>query len=482
MNNIFADIQLAIPEIFVFTMACVILLVDRFTHERMPRVSFLLTQVTLLVGFYLTLVAAPAGDAVKAFNDMFVLDGMATLVKSTIFILTFVVLIYSHDYITERKMYRGEYFVLILIAVVGMMVMVSASHFITIYIGLELLSLSLYTLVAMNRNSDLATEAAMKYFVLGALASGMLLYGMSIIYGATGSLDIETIRNAIQGMQSDDVMLILGLIFIVVGIGFKLGVVPFHMWIPDIYQGAPTSVVLFIGTAPKIAAFAFVMRLLVDGFQALAVSWSDMLTIFAILSMALGNIVAIAQTNLKRMLAYSTISHMGYFMLGIISANPNGYSASLFYVIIYSFTTMAAFGLIIMMSRAGFEAEEISDYKGLNKRHPWFAFMVALVMFSMAGIPPTVGFFAKLSVIQALIDVDKYWLAVVAVLFAVIGAYYYLKVVKTLYFEKPETNEPITANFGMQFILSVNVFALLLIMPWIGVVMDICSEAISKMG
>lgn len=482
MNNIFADIQLAIPEIFVFTMACVILLVDRFTHERMPRVSFLLTQVTLLVGFYLTLVAAPAGDTVKAFNDMFVLDGMATLVKSTIFILTFVVLIYSHDYITERKMYRGEYFVLILIAVVGMMVMVSASHFITIYIGLELLSLSLYTLVAMNRNSDLATEAAMKYFVLGALASGMLLYGMSIIYGATGSLDIETIRNAIQGMQSDDVMLILGLIFIVVGIGFKLGVVPFHMWIPDIYQGAPTSVVLFIGTAPKIAAFAFVMRLLVDGFQALAVSWSDMLTIFAILSMALGNIVAIAQTNLKRMLAYSTISHMGYFMLGIISANPNGYSASLFYVIIYSFTTMAAFGLIIMMSRAGFEAEEISDYKGLNKRHPWFAFMVALVMFSMAGIPPTVGFFAKLSVIQALIDVDKYWLAVVAVLFAVIGAYYYLKVVKTLYFEKPETNEPITANFGMQFILSVNVFALLLIMPWIGVVMDICSEAISKMG
>ena len=334
-------------------------------------------------------------------------------------------------------MYRGEYFVLILIAVVGMMVMSSASHFLTIYMGLEILSLSLYTLVAMNRNSDLATEAAMKYFVLGALASGMLLYGMSMIYGATGSLDIATIRDAIQGMQSDDVMLILGLIFIIVGIGFKLGVVPFHMWIPDVYQGAPTSVVLFIGTAPKVAAFAFIMRLLVDGFQALAVSWSDMLTIFAILSMGLGNIMAIAQTNLKRMLAYSTISHMGYFILGILSANPNGYSASLFYVIIYSFTTMAAFGLIIMMSRAGFEAEEISDYKGLNKRHPWFAFMIALVMFSMAGIPPTVGFFAKLSVIQALVDVDKYWLAVTAVLFAVIGAYYYLRVVNALYFDKP---------------------------------------------
>ncbi len=463
-------------------MACVILLVDRFTHERMPKASFLLTQATLLIALYLNLAGAPASGTMKAFNDMFILDGMATLVKSMIFILTFVVLIYSHDYISERKMYRGEYFVIILIAVVGMMVMVSASHFITIYIGLELLSLSLYTLVAMNRNSDLATEAAMKYFVLGALASGMLLYGMSIIYGATGSLDIESIRNAIQGMQSDDVMLMLGLVFIIVGIGFKLGVVPFHMWIPDIYQGAPTSVVLFIGTAPKIAAFAFVMRLLVDGFQALAVSWSEMLTIFAILSMGMGNIVAIAQTNLKRMLAYSTISHMGYFMLGILSANPNGYSASLFYVIIYSFTTMAAFGLIIMMSRAGFEAEEISDYKGLNKRHPWFAFMVALVMFSMAGIPPTVGFFAKLSVIQALVDVDKYWLAVVAVLFAVIGAYYYLRVVKTLYFDKPETSEPISANIGMQFVLTVNVFALLLIMPWIGVIMDICSEAISKMG
>ena len=482
MNNIFADIQLAIPEIFVFSMACVILLVDRFTHERMPKASILLTQATLLIALYLNLVGTPAGGTIKAFNDMFVLDGMATLVKSMIFILTFVVIIYSHGYITERKMYRGEYFVLILIAVVGMMVMASASHFITIYIGLELLSLSLYTLVAMNRNSDLATEAAMKYFVLGALASGMLLYGMSIIYGATGSLDIESIRNAIQGMQSDDVMLMLGLVFIIVGIGFKLGVVPFHMWIPDIYQGAPTSVVLFIGTAPKIAAFAFVMRLLVDGFQALAVSWSEMLTIFAILSMAMGNIVAIAQTNLKRMLAYSTISHMGYFILGILSANPNGYSASLFYVIIYSFTTMAAFGLIIMMSRAGFEAEEISDYKGLNKRHPWFAFMVALVMFSMAGIPPTVGFFAKLSVIQALVDVDKYWLAVVAVLFAVIGAYYYLRVVKTLYFDKPESSEPISANIGMQFVLTINVFALLLIMPWIGVIMDICSEAISRMG
>ncbi|NOY16113.1 MAG: NADH-quinone oxidoreductase subunit NuoN [Gammaproteobacteria bacterium] len=482
MSNIFADIQLATPEIFVFSMACVILLLDKVTHERMPKASFLLTQLTLLVGLYLVTITVPEGGSIKAFNDMFVLDGMAVLSKQVILFLTFVVLIYSYSYITERKMYRGEYFVLILNAVLGMMVMTSASHFLTIYIGLELLSLSLYTLVAMNRDSDLATEAAMKYFVLGALASGLLLYGMSMIYGATGSLDIETIRSAIQGMESDDTMLILGLVFIIVGIGFKLGVVPFHMWIPDIYQGAPTSVVLFLGTAPKVAAFAFIMRLLVDGFQGLAENWSDMLTIIAVLSMATGNILAIIQTNLKRMLAYSTISHMGYFLLGILSANPNGYSASLFYVIVYSFTSLAAFGLIIMMSRAGFEAEEISDYKGLNKRHPWFAFLVALVMFSMAGIPPTVGFFAKLSVIQALIDVEMYWLAVVAILFAVIGAYYYLRIIKTVYFDKPERNEPITARFGMQFVLSANVFALVLIMPWIGVIMDAVSNAISAMG
>jgi len=482
MNNIFADIQLATPEIFVFSMACVILLVDRFTHERMPKASFLLTQLTLLVGLYLVYTTVPQGGAAKAFNDMFVLDGMATLTKLAVIFLTFIVLIYSYSYITQRKMYRGEYFVLILNAVLGMMVMISASHFLTIYIGLELLSLSLYTLVAMNRHSGLATEAAMKYFVLGALASGMLLYGMSMIYGATGSLDIESIRDAIQGMESDDAMLILGLVFIVVGLGFKLGVVPFHMWIPAIYQGAPTSVVLFIGTAPKVAAFALIMRLLVEGFQGLAVSWSDMLVIIAILSMATGNLLAIVQTNLKRMLAFSTISHMGYFLLGILSANPNGYSASLFYILVYSFTSLAAFGLIIMMSRAGFEAEEISDYKGLNKRHPWFAFLVALVMFSMAGIPPTVGFFAKLSVIQALIDVEMYWLAIVAVLFAVIGAYYYLRIIKTVYFDKPETNEPIEAKFGMQFVLSLNVIALILIMPWIGIIMDACINAISTMG
>jgi len=283
-------------------------------------------------------------------------------------------------------------------------------------------------------------------------------------------------------MQTDDVILMLGLVFIVVGIGFKLGAVPFHMWIPDIYQGAPTSVVLFIATAPKLAAFAMVIRLLVDGFQSLSVNWSDMLTILAVLSMALGNIVAIAQTNLKRMLAYSAISHMGYFLLGIISATPNGYSGSLFYVMVYAFTGLAAFGLIMLMSRAGFEADEISDYRGLNREHPWFAFMIALVMFSMAGLPPTIGFYAKLSVIQALVDVNLVWLAVTAVLLAVIGAFYYLRVVKTMYFDEPEQERLILTGLDTRLLVSANALALLLVMPWIGAIMELCMTAIKSMG
>jgi NADH-quinone oxidoreductase subunit N len=302
------------------------------------------------------------------------------------------------------------------------------------------------------------------------------------MYGVTGSLDIKAISAAIQGMQSDDVMLMLGLIFIVVGLGFKLGVVPFHMWIPDIYQGAPTSVVLFIATAPKLAAFAMVIRLLVDGFQSIAVNWSDMLVILAVLSMALGNIVAIAQANFKRMLAYSAISHMGYFLLGIISANPNGYSASLFYMIIYAFTGLAAFGLILLMSRSGFEAENISDYRGLNREHPWYAFMIALVMFSMAGLPPTVGFYAKLSVIQALVDVNMISLAVIAVLLAVIGAFYYLRIVKTMYFDAPEAERTITTGLDARVLVSLNAVMLLAVMPWIGTIMDLCMSAIQSMG
>lgn len=480
MNNI-VNMQVATPEIFIFSMACLILMIDLYTHERLPLLSYWLTQATLVGGIYLGL-AGLGTDPISTFNGMFIHDSMSVVVKLAVLSFTAIGLVYSRQYILDRDMYRGEYYVLILIAVLGMMVMASASHFLSLYLGLELLSLSLYTLVALNRNSDTAVEAAMKYFVLGAVASGMLLYGMSMIYGVTGSLDLAAISAAIQGMQSDDVMLMLGLVFIVVGLGFKLGVVPFHMWIPDIYQGAPTSVVLFIATAPKLAAFAMVIRLLVDGFQTLSVNWSDMLTILAVLSMALGNIVAIAQSNFKRMLAYSAISHMGYFLLGIISATPNGYSASLFYMMIYAFTGLAAFGLIMLMSRKGFEAENISDYRGLNKEHPWYAFMISLVMFSMAGLPPTVGFYAKLSVIQALVDIQMIWLAVVAVLLAVIGAFYYLRVVKTMYFDPPEGERAITTGMDMRVLVSANALALLAIMPWIGAIMEICMSAIKSMG
>lgn len=480
MNHIL-NMQVATPEIFIFSMACLILMIDLYTHDRLPLLSYWLTQATLVAGIYLGL-GGMGTEPVTTFNGMFIHDGMSVVVKLAIMLFTLIGLVYSRQYILDRGMYRGEYYVLVLIAVLGMMVMTSASHFLSLYLGLELLSLSLYTLVAINRDSDTAVEAAMKYFVLGAVASGMLLYGMSLMYGVTGSLDIKTISAAIQGMQSDDVMLMLGLIFIVVGLGFKLGVVPFHMWIPDIYQGAPTSVVLFIATAPKLAAFAMVIRLLVDGFQSIAVNWSDMLVILAVLSMALGNIVAIAQANFKRMLAYSAISHMGYFLLGIISANPNGYSASLFYMIIYAFTGLAAFGLILLMSRSGFEAENISDYRGLNREHPWYAFMIALVMFSMAGLPPTVGFYAKLSVIQALVDVNMISLAVIAVLLAVIGAFYYLRIVKTMYFDAPEAERTITTGLDARVLVSLNALMLLAVMPWIGTIMDLCMSAIQSMG
>lgn len=473
--------QVATPEIFIFSMACLILMIDLYIHNRLPLLSYWLTQAALVGGVYLSL-GGLGTDPVSTFNGMFIQDGMSVVVKLAILSFTLVGLVYSRQYILDRNIYRGEYYVLVLIAVLGMMVMASASHFLSLYLGLELLSLALYTMVALHRDSDTAVEAAMKYFVLGAVASGMLLYGMSLIYGVTGSLDIDAVSAAIQGMQSDDVMLMLGLVFIIVGLGFKLGVVPFHMWIPDIYEGAPTSVVLFIATAPKLAAFAMVMRLLVDGFQNLSVNWSDMLAMLAVLSMALGNIVAIAQTNLKRMLAYSAISHMGYFLLGIISATPNGYSASLFYMVVYAFTGLAAFGLILVMSRSGFEAEDISDYRGMNKEHPWYAFMMALVMFSMSGLPPTVGFYAKMSVIQSLVDVNMIWLAVVAVLLAVIGAFYYLRVVKVMYFDQPEGERAITTGLDARVLVSANALALLVIMPWIGAIMELCMSAIKSMG
>jgi NADH-quinone oxidoreductase subunit N len=461
-------------------MACAILVIDLFLSERMRAVSYWLTQATLVGAAVLTLKLATVAP-VFTFNGMFVADSLADLLKLGTYAITFFVFAYSRDYLRDRGMYRGEYFVLGLFGVVGVMVMASASHFLTLYLGLELMSLSLYAMIAFQRNSGTATEAAMKYFVLGAIASGMLLYGMSMIYGATGSLEIAAVSRAIGKMSPDNIILIFGLVFVIAGLAFKVGAVPFHMWVPDVYHGAPTAVALYVGTAPKLAAFALFLRLLVGGLEPLAGSWQSMLIIITVLSMAIGNIIAIAQDNIKRMLAYSSISHMGFFLLGILSVEPNGYSSSLFYILVYAVMSAGAFGMIILLSRSGFEAERLEDFKGLNQRSPWYAFLMMLLMLSMAGVPPTVGFYAKLLVIQSVIKVGMIPLAVVAVLFAVIGAYYYLRVIKLMYFDDATEKTPIRAGRDMQVLLGFNALVLVGVLPWVGIIMELCRQAIKTL-
>jgi len=478
MNIDIPNFAPAIPEMFVFTMASIILMVDLVLTERSRIISYGLAQLTLIGAALLTLNGFNSGISITTFNGMFVQDTMADILKLAMYGIVFVVFLYSRGYIRDRNMFRGEYFVLGLLGLVGMMVMVSAGNFLTIYLGLELLSLSLYTMVAMNRDSGESTEAAMKYFVLGAIASGMLLYGMSMIYGATGTLDIASVKDAVAIMNTDNIILVFGLVFIVVGLAFKVGAVPFHMWVPDVYQGAPTSVALYIASAPKIAAFAMIMRLLPGGLESLSVSWQGMLVILAVLSMGVGNIAAIAQTNMKRMLAYSAISHMGFFMLGILSASDNGYGSAMFYVLVYSVMSLGAFGIIILLSRQGFEADQLSDFKGLARRSPWVAFLMLLLMLSMAGVPPLLGFYAKLMVIQSVVEAGFLWLAIVSVLFAVIGAFYYLRIIKLMYFDAPENNEPIVAGADMHAVISLNAFALIAILPWVGTIIDLSKKAI----
>lgn len=466
----------ALPEIFVLTMAFVILILDLFLKDQDRIVTFVLSIGTLVGAMMLT-ISLSDGSRTLTFSDSFVSDPMGDVLKVFIYLVTAVVFIYSRQYLIKRDLFKGEYFVLGLFGVLGMMVMVSAHSMLTLYLGLELLSLSLYAMVAFQRDSLSSTEAAMKYFILGALASGMLLYGMSMLYGVSASLDIATI-GAFVAQNPDNIILLVGLAFTVVGMAFKLGAVPFHMWVPDVYHGAPTSVTMYIGAAPKIAAFAMVMRLLVEGLGDLHGHWQTMLVVLAILSIVIGNVVAIAQTNIKRMLAYSTISHVGFILLGILSGTENGYSASMFYVVVYALTSMGGFGMIIVLSRAGFEADSISDFKGLNERSPWLAAMMMILMFSMAGVPPTVGFYAKLSVLQSIVQVDMVWLAVTAVIFSVIGAFYYLRIVKTMYFDKPEDSARIEAGMDMRIVISLNSLGMLALgifpaalMQWCMVVM-----------
>jgi NADH-quinone oxidoreductase subunit N len=454
----------AYPELLLLGMVCVILITDLFVSDDNRIVTYALTQAALVGCFLLTYLTA-AVEPVTTFSDMFVDDLMADVLKLLVYLGVMVMLVYSRPYIAARGMFRGEFFVLVLFATLGMMVMISASHLLTLYLGLELFSLSLYALVALQRDSAVATEAAMKYFVLGSLASGMLLYGMSMLYGATGTLGIAQVAEIILAGGAREVVLVFALVFIVAGLGFKLGAVPFHMWVPDVYHGAPTAVTLFIGSAPKLAAFAFIMRLLVQGLGAeqLVEEWSQMLVVMAVLSLAIGNVTAIAQTNLKRMLAYSTIGHMGYVLLGILSGDLVGYGASMFYVVVYMLMNLGAFGMILLLSRGGFEAENLDDFKGLNQRSPWHAFLMLLLMFSMAGVPPTVGFYAKLAVLQAVISVGLVWLAVVAVLFSLIGAFYYLRLVKLMYFDTPADTAPIAPRGDVRLLLSANGLAMLLL-------------------
>ncbi|MBW8364444.1 MAG: NADH-quinone oxidoreductase subunit NuoN [Rhizobium sp.] len=465
------------PEMFVLAMVSLILVVDAAANGGKRYLAYLLSLVTLAGAAFLTL-RDFSTLPVLTLGGLFIDDPLSDVLKLFLYLTVAVVLVYSRDYLRQRGLYKGEFFVLALFALLGMMVMVSASHFLTLYLGLELLSLSLYAMVALQRDSSVATEAAMKYFVLGALASGMLLYGMSMVYGVTGSLGLGDIAIALQDGTDLHIPLVFGIVFIVAGLAFKLGAVPFHMWIPDVYHGAPTAMTLFIGSAPKIAAFAFVIRILGQGLESQVSDWRGMLVILAVLSMALGNIAAIAQSNLKRMFAYSTISHMGFMLLGILAGSQNGYGGAMFYVLAYALMSLGGFGMILLLSRAGFEADRLEDFKGLNRRSPWLAFMMLLLMFSMAGVPPTVGFYAKLSVLQAVVEIGYVWLAVAAVLFSLIGAFYYLRIVKLMYFDAPHDTAPIAASPDARVVMSVNGLAILALGIMPQPLMAVCIHAI----
>ena len=481
------------PEIILLVMGCVILLVDLWVKSPMRTLTYVLTLLTLGGVAAVQAAYAVGGETYYGFGKMVVVDPMGSWLKCFSAIALMVSLVYGRPYAYDRDMLRGgEFFTLSLFALLGMFVMISGHNFLVIYMGLELLTLCSYALVALRRDNATATEAAMKYFVLGALASGFLLYGLSMLYGATGSLNLNEVSNAIASRQVKYQVLVFGLVFIVAGLAFKLGAVPFHMWLPDVYQGAPTAVTLLIGGAPQLAAFAICLRLLVEGLLPLAFDWQQMLAVMAIGSLLVGNLAAIAQTNLKRMLAFSTISQMGFLLLGMLSGVVNGnqlnaesaYSAAMFYAITYVLTTLAAFGVIMLLARAGHESEEISDFAGLNQRSPLYAGVMAVVMLSLAGLPPLVGFYAKLSVLQALISSQQtsyLVLAVFAVLMSLIGAFYYLRIIKVMYFDEPQSPvHPITAPADARVVLTINGALILILGIMPGGLMTLCAQSINS--
>lgn len=470
MNFVIPSFAPAIPEMVLLGLISFILVGDTFWSKRYQSLTYYLTQATLVVVGYIVF-ATFATTQIITFDGSFVRDSMADVLKLFTVIVSIGIFLFSREYLLQQKFYSGEFFILGLFGVLGMFVMISAHNMITMYIGLEIMSLAMYAMIALRKDSASALESSMKYFVLGALATGMLLYGFSMVYGATGTITFPEMANVIESGNVDMKVLAFGVVFVVIGLAFKLGAVPFHMWVPDVYQGAPSAVTLYLGTAPKLAAFAMLYRILVEGMPGLVGDWQELIIILSILSMVVGAIVAIVQEDLKRMLAYSGIGHMGFLLLGVIAANPSGYSASMFYIIVYAITGLAGFGIIVAVSRAGNEFDKISDYAGLNNRNPWLALMMVFIMMSMAGIPPFIGFWAKIIVIEEVVRAGFVWIAVIAVITAVISAYYYLKVVKAMYFDSAPTNDKVEATSKASMIavsvVSVALLAIGLMPGWL---------------
>ena len=459
-----SELIFVLPELFLLSAISIILLFDLFASERLKPLTYYLTQLALIITGWLAFDLI--GESATIFSGTFVLDTMGSTFKVFIMGFAIIALVYTRHYLKAHELLRNEYFILALMSILGMMVMVSGHSLLTLYMGLEIMSLSLYALIASARDRAVAIEAALKYFVLGAIASGLLLYGMSMIYGITGSLDIAQISNFARAStlaSQQTLILNFGLVFLVIGVAFKLGAVPFHMWVPDVYQGSPTSVTMFLSTVPKIAAIALLIRLLIDGLGDLQHYWSDLLMIIAVLSIALGSLVALMQSNIKRMLAYSTISHIGFVLLGFVTGVVEGYGAAVFYVLVYILMSLAAFGSIIALNKNGFEADQISDYQGLSKHSPWFALIILVVMLSMAGVPPFIGFYSKLFILQQVIAEGYVILAVIAVVFAVISAYYYLQIIKTMYFDDADKEITVSAPLDMRVVLSINGILILLV-------------------
>ena len=474
-----ADFLAVLPEIVVLTGACLILLIDVWMSDDRRHVGYWLTQFTLLIAACVTL-RTMSKDPATVFHNLVIDDFVADVLRFFSFLAVSLALFYSRTYLTLRGLFRGETFVLMLFSLLGMQILITANSFLTLYLGLELMSLSLYALVAIQRDEQAPSEAAMKYFVLGALASGFLLYGMSMIYGATGTLEIDRVAQVVLGGNANNVLLIFGVVFVVSAIAFKLGAVPYHMWVPDVYQGAPTAMTLFIGTAPEFAAYAMMLRLLAAALVGVEVDWQGMLVVLSVLSVSLGHIVAIAQTNIKRMLAYSTIANMGYVLMGFLAADVVGFSAAMFYMAAYVLTSLASFGIVLLLSRQGFEADRLDDLKGLNARSPWWAFMMLLAMFSLAGLPPTIGFYAKLLVLQAAVKAGFVWLAVVGVIAALIGAFYYLRIVKLMYFDDPVETMPIVVRGDTWLALSANGLLLLILGVLPQQLIALCATALAQ--